>query len=294
MILISDGPFGTTGAEIGFSDAALLLVSLLGFILLATTLYSVIVMRLKTKDELDDEDETGAEYEQNLLQKNVASLTRAQRRARANLIMKQERRAQQQAPETAVQLEQDLAAPQQQQLSRKQRQKAAKELEKRERLRMQSERQQLQTESQQLAKQQKQERLKQRQENLAQRRLLQQQSQEQAQRAAQEQYQTFLASSEECMTVSELVEYAQQNKIISLWELSERFCVPLGKVHHRMETLLKERRLTGFLLESQFVSLTQDQLQAVAQHMLQRQEGTFQELASELQTLLSLDTTTSK
>jgi hypothetical protein len=254
----------------------------------------MIVMRLKTKDELDDEDETGAEYEQNLLQKNVASLTRAQRRARANLIMKQERRAQQQAPETPDQLEQDLAAPQQQQLSRKQRQKAAKELEKRERLRMQSVRQQLQTESQQLAKQQKQERLNQRQENLAQRRLLQQQSQEQAQRAAQEQYQTFLASSEERMTVSELVEYAQQNKIISLWELSDRFCVPLGQVHHRMETLLQERRLTGLLLESQFVSLTQDQLQAVAQHMLQRQEGSFQELASELQTLLSLDTTASK
>lgn len=76
---------------IGASDSLLLIVSGIGFCFLAWTVYSIILTKLKTAKEFDDEqDEVG--YEERLAQADVASLNRAQRRARARHIMRQQRR----------------------------------------------------------------------------------------------------------------------------------------------------------------------------------------------------------
>lgn len=187
---------GTTTAavSVGFSDQILLAASLAGFCVLAVTVYSILIARLKggADDELMFGGGDGHLTEdERLARANVATLTRAQRRARAKIIMKEQRRAEvlpaaaqhhahdgdngeddnNNGPENRVVL---AAAAQQQQhqdeddddegrpvllLSRKERQKAAKAAEKEERRLFQDERQQQQKEAQSAAQQHKKERL---------------------------------------------------------------------------------------------------------------------------------------
>jgi DDRGK domain len=92
------GPFGdvpvnTDSIGVGFSDGLLLVVSVIGFVFLAVTVYSIVILRLQTSEDFQKhQEEETLNYEERLARADVATLTRAQRRARARTIMKQKRR----------------------------------------------------------------------------------------------------------------------------------------------------------------------------------------------------------
>jgi hypothetical protein len=112
------GPFGDVVGNsidsigVGFSDAALLVVSIIGFCCLAVTIYSIVILRLQTREEFQKQllrDENTGEalsYEERLARADVATLSRAERRARARTIMKQKRRVTPAAQQPAAQQEQ--------------------------------------------------------------------------------------------------------------------------------------------------------------------------------------------
>ena len=155
----NDGPLGMApDIDVGFSDAVLLAVSFVGFCMLAASVYSIVLAKLKTAEELQAEEEAREiSYDERLARADVSTLNRAQRRARAKHIMKRQRRLgepqNQQQPldpelleqEQQLQLEQqqDEDVPEfredshlhtgQQGLSRRERQRAAKKVELRER-----------------------------------------------------------------------------------------------------------------------------------------------------------------
>lgn len=89
-VFVENANFG-----IGLPDSYLLIISLAGFGFLCYTLFRVLVIRLKTRDELEKEEmKNSADYEARLVRADVNGLCRAERRARARAIMKQQRRIQ--------------------------------------------------------------------------------------------------------------------------------------------------------------------------------------------------------
>lgn len=166
----SEGPFGA-GAEIGvgFSDAAILVVSLLGFCFLASTIYSLILLKVQSRKEFDQAEERELDYDELLDRADVATLSRAQRRARAKNIMKRQRRVVAQPLDTGgneqedaheQHLEEDDEPPAHTSLTatRKERQKVAKMAELKERKLFDERRRQLQLDAQETATKEKKER----------------------------------------------------------------------------------------------------------------------------------------
>jgi hypothetical protein len=72
-------------------------ISLVGFCFMAVTVYSVVVLRLKTRAEIES-DLNSDNYDDALAKADISALNRAQRRARAKSIMKQHRLAAQHQP----------------------------------------------------------------------------------------------------------------------------------------------------------------------------------------------------
>ena len=178
----NDGPLGMApDISIGASDAVLLTVSVAGFCVLAWTVYSIILTKVKSARELQKEaEEREISYDERLAQADVSTLNRAQRRARARHIMKQQRAAaaapnhvhpmamevdgdehqqqhllleQQQRHDEDIPPFQDGShhATAQHLLSRKERQKAAKQVELQERRLLEEDRQKDQRKSQEAA-----------------------------------------------------------------------------------------------------------------------------------------------
>ena len=289
----SDGPFGSSSdIGVGFSDVALVVVSILGFGILASTVYSIVLLRLQTRDQFDKTQAAAGElgYDEQLEKANVATLNRAQRRARANFIMKRQRRAVQAPPqEDADALQEELLLDQehelqQQHLTRKERQKAAKEAEKMERQLFQSTRHQQQKETLKQAQEQKRQRQVLQEEKMeAQRKQLVLQKEHQ-ERVKYEQWKTFLASEQERMTVVEFIQYAKEHKMVNLQIISERFRISLEKVQARIKELVTSRRMSGIITtDLHFMYMTEEDLSKAAKLILTKQQGTWKNLVSEMQ-----------
>jgi hypothetical protein len=304
---VADGPFGASDTGVGFSDVALIGVSVAGFCILASIVYSIILLRLQTRSEFEKQKAELDNYDDLLEQRDVATLNRAQRRARAKNIMKRQRRiatepvlpeADADALVAVVQqdqnnIEDDDAGTtggnlQQQHLSRKERQKAAREAEKAERQLFQEERRLQQKESLQLAQEKKRERQEMQNKKTEferKQRLLDREHQE---RAAYEQWRTFLVSESERMTVVEFIQHVQEHKTANLMTLSERFRVPIDKVQARVKELVSTCRITGIVTEDfNFIYITQEEMDKVASFILDSQEGTLKNLASEMTNLIA-------
>jgi hypothetical protein len=195
----NDGPLGKApNIGVGFSDAFILTISLIGFVFLGWTIYSIILAKTKTARELEAEDQD-VSYEDRLAQADVSTLNRSQRRARARIMMKKNRRANtnqnnlvppievvgdgnEQQQQQQQQQQQNLLLEQQQQqqhdegippfqdeshhstahtmLSRKERQKAAKQVELQERKMFEEDRRKEQQEALNAAKSKKREKEK--------------------------------------------------------------------------------------------------------------------------------------
>jgi hypothetical protein len=175
----NDGPLGKVpdNMSIGASDTVLLAVSFAGFCMLAWSIYSIVLAKLKTAQELQQEaEEREISYDERLAKADVSTLNRGQRRARAKHIMKQQRRlagADGEMIDDPLHQEQQLVLLQQQQdhdenvpafhgdshhantqhlLSRKERQKAAKQVELQERKLLEEDRRDEQKKAQEAAK----------------------------------------------------------------------------------------------------------------------------------------------
>lgn len=255
----------------GFSNKTLLLISLNGI-----TIVVIALIFLCQRAPRSDEEEDNIPYDQALQEADVSLLNRAQRRARAKLIMKKNRRlvnddvnldndpnphagalvALQDAAVEAPDDDDDdnrgnfrnirfphiAAAPRGPQLSRKERQKAAKELERMERkaneeqIRLQK---QHQEEDRQI------------------RTMVQLEKKQQAEIEKKEQqdrefrewkFMFPAADLDTKVTVKEFVEELDVDPVISLQETAEEFNVTIDALVERLEQLEKEGRICHGIL----------------------------------------------
>mmetsp|Transcript_4686 Transcript_4686/g.6793 ORF Transcript_4686/g.6793 Transcript_4686/m.6793 type:complete len:296 (+) Transcript_4686:218-1105(+) len=286
-----DGPFGESPEMgIGFTDTALLVVSLAGFIMLGSLVYSIIMLRLQSKEEFEKKQEEELDYDEKLANADVTTLNRAQRRARAKHIMKQERRiatneSNNEAPEDE-ELENDDNNKNQQHnnLTRKERQKVAKEKERMERKLFEEDRRKQQSEALEVAREKKKHRKEleavKREEQRKRKVLLE----EEAERERLQRWKTFLKSENDVMTVDDFVLYAKQHKTIDLMKLSERFHCHFQKVCARVKELISSRQVTGiFVGEHHFLYINQEEMQQAASIILQtKEQESFEDLAKKL------------
>lgn len=263
---------------VGFSDTALLAISVAGFCALAAVTYSIVLRRLKTAEEVAEEDEPG-DYEERLVHANVAGLTRAERRARARAIMKQQRRAEvgtaaggaenaeggDEGDEEPVPRAQGPPA-----MSRKDRQRAAKATEREERRLFEEERRQQQKHAQLAAHEEKLRREREEEQRLQEekrRRRLEEEAQE-AER--QHRFRTFLESNSKTLSVDAWLQSLQDNRVVDIDELAKDFAVRTEIVQDRIKTLLSERRVAGVFDSGVFIALNDNELRAIAEQIENR------------------------
>jgi hypothetical protein len=292
----SEGPFGD-GAEIGvgFSDVAILVVSLLGFCFLASTIYSLILLKVQSREEFDKTEQEALNYNDQLDLADVATLTRAQRRARAKHIMKRQRRLM--APPLPLDdndnEEQDEQEPPlhpeehfSHTMSRKERQKSAKVAELKERRLFQDQRQQLQHDAQETAKKEKKERERIEAERMEQEKELRRNNTLLYEKTQQTKYNTFLVSRDDdneettlTMSVREFCAHVQQNKVVSVDDLADRFHIPSAQVVERIQELVDTCRLDGVVDGDWFIHISSDEMTRVATLIMKQKQVTIQEVA---------------
>lgn len=250
-----------------------------------TGIYTIILLRLKNRQELQEEqDEMEKKYEEILTETDVAQLSRAQRRARARHIMKQQRRVaplpqqqQQVAGDGALAVVADQPAPLQAAaadhdngpvLSRKERQRLAKAAEREERKLLENERKQQQAVALKEAQQRKMERLQVQARQQEQARVRQEEEKVAADRAQKEAWETFLCNHETGtkLLVSDWLAQCQQNRIVALDALAEEFGVALENVAQRIKQLVSQQRVAGVFTKNgnTFVVFGELELQSLA------------------------------
>jgi hypothetical protein len=279
-----NNPFGSS-AEIGvgFPDAVLLAASLTGLAILATTVYSIVMVRLKSAKQLEEEGES---YDQSLTHADVSTLNRAQRRARARAIMKQQRRAEVAPEPTATEEEADEVAGLVEDIedidddddtvnagmtshlgeSRKERKKAAKMAEKEERRFMGAERQQQQKEVQETAQAQKREKLRQHTRKQESQRRLDLLTKLENEKLEQKAWTTFFSSSNEYQSVEDWIDEMKEKRSIKIEDIANKFDVSPNNVVARIKELIKQERAAGVLEgDGRFIYFSEEELQAIAE-----------------------------
>jgi hypothetical protein len=293
----SNGPFGD-GAEIGvgFSDAAILVVSVLGFCFLASTIYSLILLKVQSREEFDKAEEEKLDYDELLDRADVATLNRAQRRARAKNIMKRQRRM---APvDGGNEQQEDAHEPHSEEdeplvhnlTTRKERQRAAKVAELRERRLFDERRRQLQMDAQETAKKEKKERERIEAERAEQEKKVRLKDEQDYEAAQRRKYNTFLVSSngETSMSVRDFSVRVEQSKVVSIDDLADQFQRPSAQVAERIQELVDACRLTGVIDGDRFIHISSDELTRMASFVMKQKQVTIQEVAKSTHTLVSL------
>lgn len=289
--MASDGPFGDApDMSVGFSDAAILVVSLLGFLFLATTIYSLILMRVQSKEEFEKAQDEQLDYDEQLEKADVSTLNRAQRRQRAQLIMKRQRRIASNSTTPHEEEDEEHEEEHHAQLSRKERQKAAKAAEREERRLFEGQRRELQRDAQEAAKREKKKRERLEAERLERKRQERLEAKEAQEEAEYREWNTFLAleNGEEIMTVQEFVEHAREKKVVSIDSLAEQFQRPSDQVCKRIQELVDSSRLTGVVDKDRFIYITPEEMAAVAKSILDRKEVSLCDLAKSTGSLIKL------
>lgn len=263
----NDGPLGKApDISVGVSDAVILAVSTVGFCMLAYSIYTIVLAKLKTAEELEKEaKEREISYGEQLAQADVSSLNRAQRRARAKHIMKQQRRLGG-GPDTgqnndelamipheeempAFHEDNHLHANTQHLLSRKERQKAAKEVELKERRLLEDDRRNEQKKAQEAAVARR--KAKEQQQKLqAEKGKKERLEQKQADELARYRAWKIFVESDDSTTVREWIQELKQNRIVYLEDLAARFKVKESAVYERIQKLIDTNRLSGILEKS--------------------------------------------
>ncbi|VEU33344.1 unnamed protein product [Pseudo-nitzschia multistriata] len=324
----NDGPLGTApDISIGASDALLLGVSFAGFLALAWSVYSIVLTKLKTARELlEEEEEREISYDERLAKADVSTLNRAQRRARARHIMKQQRRVAPHHPHHGppaeedeghggreLLLEQEGEAPfaepvpafrdethhstAQNLLSRKERQKAAKQVELQERRLLEEDRRREQKLAQEAAMQRKKERERKRVLEAEQGRKEREEQRRADELEGYRAWKVFLEDGETILTVGEWIRELREHRVVGLKDLAERFRIGEAAVRNRIRELLEESRVSGVLEESPaqdgggsdsvFVYLSPQEMATLASYVKGRDKTTAKELAARIEELVA-------
>lgn len=291
----NDEPFGKAPEiSVGVSDAVLLLVSGIGFVLLSVTMYSIIIARLKSREEIEEE-EKDLKYEDKLANADVATLNRAQRRARAKHIMKQQRRI---APNRAIENEdgenhdepiQNLD-PSIRHLSRKERQKAAKAAEKEERTLFEEERRRQHQEALEEAQREKKERERRLAEKAEVERRVRKEQRQSEELAAYEDWKRFLASPDlsKSLTVREWVKELENDRMVHVNQLAERFQVSTAEVVSRIQELVASFRVTGVLeADGRFIYVSKEEMSSIASFVKTQDKVSLLQLADQISLIIS-------
>jgi hypothetical protein len=232
-----------------------------------------------------------------LAQANVATLSRAQRRARARTIMKQQRRIAplppQQGEQAAAAADEgqalvvageaaaanDAAANEAPALSRKERQRLAKAVEREERKILGEERREQQLESQKQAQEAKRERLRREAERREESKQLAQQAQEAATVAQQKAWVLFLECEDQSLSVDEWLGRLSSQRVVPLQDLADGYGVTSSRVEERIRELIRQHRVAGVFSEGSFIAIFDAELQKMARMMQDQGMVSAQEVA---------------
>ncbi|KAL7572052.1 hypothetical protein ACA910_001702 [Epithemia clementina (nom. ined.)] len=302
MLMTSENTaFGENASfGIGLSDTYLFIISLVGFGFLGFTMFSVIMLRLKTREEVEKDDEkNSADYEARLLRSDVVGLSRAERRARARAIMKQQRRVQPErrneqeeeeaqeqvlvpaAPAAEPQNDGDESKAEGPHLSRKEREKKAKAAEKEERKRMQEERQKQQKEVELTAQQERREREKRQMIELENERQKQRRLREETEQRRLLEIETFLTTDRTTLLVDEWIKELKSIRSVSIEDLASRFEIPSERVVVRIRKLIVQQRIAGVITESgRFVYFSEDELGSIIQRVARKDIASKSDIAT--------------
>jgi hypothetical protein len=281
-------PFGKN-AEIGvgFSDAVLVTASVTGFLIMATTVYSLIVMRLKSSKEVAKEELAGGNgYEEQLAHADVSTLNRTQRRARARAIMKQQRRALVNVdnPDADADAELEIGSDDEgsedgetvnptnnRTLSRKERQRVAKATEKGERRLLEDERREQQKQAQDDAQRQKREKEREDARRQEASRLLEKKQKEELKIAEFEAWKVFLSSPKRSQSVQEWIDEMKDRRTVLTTEIATSFELPEQKIVQRIQELIKDGRVAGVMEgNGRFIFIAEDELHSIAESLIER------------------------
>jgi hypothetical protein len=276
--MVSDGPFGSAvDIGVGFSDSALITVSILGFAMLSVTVYSIIVLRVHTRDEFDKRDLDEMDYDEKLEKADIATLNRAQRRARAKTIMKKHRRV---AVVVVAPEDHTVHDEMRQLLPRRERERAAKAAEKHERKLFEDRRLEIHRQAQLAAQREKKEREQLEAKRTEEGRKMHMDAMELQELKEYQAWKIFLSSGENSMSVSDLLLYLKANKSILIDDLSEQFRVPYSTVVAKIQNLVTTCRLTGVMVDNgkRFLYLSHEELVIFADAVRQNGETTLEDL----------------
>jgi hypothetical protein len=290
MTAENEGPLGKApDFSVGVSDTVLLLVSGAGFVFLAVTVYSIVLAKLKSSEEIEEEEK---DYDANLANADVSTLNRAQRRARARHIMKQQRRI---TPAGGAlgengdiddnnQVQENDASH----LSRKDRQKAAKSAEKEERRLYENERQQQQQEAQKLAQQEKKERGRLMTEKTDEERQARYEQRMAEEMADYEKWRTFLASPDgsNVLAVKEWIAELQKSRLVYVKKLAERFDISRETVKERIQHMLASSRVTGIQDGDRFIYLSMQEMTDVASFLQARDKTSLEQIVEKIEEII--------
>eukprot|EP00978_Attheya_sp_CCMP212_P012291 scaffold30508_cov35-Attheya_sp.AAC.1 len=302
---------GTAAMSLGASDMTLLVVSMVGFLCLGLLFYLSIFRGLRASS--DDVDKDTVSYEDELDAADVKTLNRAQRRARAKLLMKRNRRVttpviadpdaaadvniDEQAEERLDLLDDDHTnegdeQQQQQHLSRKERSKVAKAMEREERRRYEeTRREQLRKADDGEAKEAR-EAEKARKEEHARQKLVQEQLDlEDAKRL---QYRTLFRTTQinvpqKTLLVEDFVASCEAQRVIHLDDVACQFDISIEHVIERIEQIEQEGRITGIIDANTFIYVSPTEMSAIANFCHRNGKVTVTEIAKECNRLLNLN-----
>jgi hypothetical protein len=292
---------------VGFSDAALLAASVIGFLILASTVSSTVLMHavcLKSSKEVAKEKPAGGNGdEEPLVHADVSALDRSEHGARAPAILKQQRLVRQalsieESPDAKLELESDTEGSEGEDakgtedgdakeseagvtMSLKDIQNAAKAKEKllraakaaeRDALRVledqrREQEKQAQDDAQQLKREEEKEEA--RKQEAAQ--LVAKKQKEELEMAEFEASKVFLSSPSRSQSVQEWVDEMKDTRTVLMTEMATSFKLPEEKVVQRIQELIKEGRVAGVMEDNgRFIFIAEDELHSIAESLIER------------------------
>jgi hypothetical protein len=295
----SAGNTYNAGIGVGVSDAALLAASVIGFIILASTVSSTVamhVMNLTSSEEVAKEKlaEGNGDKEQ-LVHADVSTLDQSEHGARAPAILKQQRRVRralsiEKSPDAELEVGSDTSGRKDGDakesedgvlLSLKDIQREAKAKEKLLRAAKAAERCALRVLEEQRREQEKQaeddaKKLKREEESEEDRKqeaaqLVENKQKEELEMAKFEASKVFLSSPSKSQSVQEWIDEMKDTRNFLMTEMATSFKLPEEKVVQRIQELIKEGRVAGVMEDKgRFLFIAEDELHSIAESLIER------------------------
>ena len=318
----SVSPDTQSEASVPLSDKALLAVSVAGFVVLATTVYFVLIRPSKSADELDDGDGGGGiNYDEALDHADVRTLNRAQRRARARNRMKKNRRVEPRFGQQLLHGEDNMvgdggrgeaaAAPggddnqahhllvdagavaeeaelsdrdddHHQHLSRKERAKLAKAAEREERRLYEKERQAARKQVEAAAAAERTEREKDKEVAALKEKKRRALEAQERELSEHQDWITLFVQSQSRSTVKDFIQKAKQKKIWHIEAIAKEYGVTTTEAEKRLEQLISDDRFFGIVSNGIFIFIEPNEMQQIADFIKRNGDTSISTLSREI------------